>query len=51
MAGQRLGLSTALRILAENVVILPATGGALEEFQRPDADEVEDSEARAQSRP
>lgn len=40
-------IGPALRILAENVSILPATGGAVEDLQRPDADEIEDAEARA----
>ncbi|MCH7720921.1 MAG: hypothetical protein IH988_08015 [Planctomycetes bacterium] len=51
MTGQRRGLSPALRILADNVGILPATGGVVEELQCPDADEVEDSDGRAQSLP
>src|ERR1700730_11165712 len=40
-------IGPALRILAENVSILPASGGAVEDLQRPDADEIEDAEARA----
>lgn len=35
-----------LELLAENIGILPATGGAVEELQRPDADERDDAEAR-----
>jgi hypothetical protein len=45
--GRRSSFAPALRILAENVNILPATGGAVEDLQRPDADEVEDAETRA----
>ncbi len=48
MPGQRFSLAPALRVLAENVSILPAAGGAVEELQRPDTDEVEDADARGQ---
>jgi len=44
---RRSSFAPALRILAENVSILPATGGAVEDLQRPDAEEIEDSETRA----
>lgn len=36
------GLSPVLELLAENLHILPASGGAVEELERPDADELED---------
>ncbi len=35
-------LPSILRILHDNLKILPATGGAVEDLQRPDVDEVED---------
>jgi hypothetical protein len=38
-------IAPALQILAQNVSILPATGGAVEDLQRPDAEELEDAEA------
>src|SRR5579864_6582106 len=43
----RASIAPALKILAENVGILPATGGAVEDLQRPDAEELEDADARA----
>lgn len=36
-------LGPVLRLLADNLHILPATGGAVEDLQRPDADEQDDS--------
>jgi hypothetical protein len=45
--GRQSSFAPALRILAENVSILPATGGAVEDLQRPNAEEVEDAETRA----
>ncbi len=41
-----LAIAPALKILAENASILSATGGAVEDLQRPDADELEDAQAR-----
>mgnify|MGYP000083850867 CR=1 FL=1 len=40
-------IAPALKILAENVSILSAAGGAVEDLQRPDAEELEDTQARA----
>ncbi len=36
-------LTPALNLLGANLKILPATGGAVEELQHPDADEIEDT--------
>jgi hypothetical protein len=36
-------LGPALDLLAENVKVLPAVGGAVEYLQRPDADEIDDA--------
>jgi len=36
-------LTPALELLGNNVKVLPATGGAVEELQHPDIDEVEDT--------
>lgn len=36
-------LTPALNLLGTNLKILPATGGAVEELQHPDADEIEDT--------
>lgn len=44
---KRFSIAPALRVLTDNVSILPATGGAVEDLQRPDAEEIEDSETRA----
>lgn len=44
-----LSLSRSLRVLAENVSILLATGGVVEELQHPDADEAEDAGARSRA--
>ncbi len=35
-------LTPALKLLGNNLNILPATGGAVEDLQRPDIDELED---------
>lgn len=48
MPGQNLGLRSALRALAENVAILPATGGAAEKLPPPDAAGVVDADVVAQ---
>ena len=42
--GSRSSLESALRILAGHVSILPATGGAVEDLQRPDAEELDDAD-------
>jgi hypothetical protein len=47
MASALATIRPALEILADNVSILPARGGAVEDLQRPDADERDDAEARA----
>jgi hypothetical protein len=36
-------LTQALRLLASEMSILPATGGAVEDLQHPDPDEIEDA--------
>ena len=36
-------LTPAIDLLGQNVHILPATGGAVMDLQRPDVDEIEDS--------
>ena len=42
MAGRPDWLSPALRLLTENLDVLPAVGGAMEDLERPDEDEIED---------
>lgn len=43
-------LEPALTLLADNLDILPATGGAVEDLLRPDVDEIEDMLVNAESR-
>lgn len=43
-------LSPALQLLGNNVDILPAVGGAVEELERPDEDEIEDMLINAEMR-
>ena len=43
MANPLSGLTPALKVLAQNVDILPATGQAVEDLLRPDQEEVEDT--------
>ncbi len=44
MANPLASLAPALKVLAEKLSILPAVGGAVEDLQRPDPEELEDSQ-------
>lgn len=43
-------LRPALEILSDNLHVLPATGGAMEDLEHPDADEIEDALINAETR-
>ncbi len=43
-------LRPALQVLADNLSVLPAVGGAMEDLERPDADEIEDLLVNAEMR-
>ncbi len=50
MALQSPWLDSAVQLLADNLNILPAIGGAVEELERPDEDEIEDLLINAETR-